>query len=171
MATPYEVLGIAPSSNLPEIHSAYRQRAKALHPDRGGDAEAFKRLALAYEALKVVPTRRATAGPALMVWLNVGGALTYAFVAAVCFVGGDRPEGYNGWLVGFGWISALLAWRAFADRKQRPKNPIRSLIEAISIISMSAVLLGMRLAAMMALLFGVLGLLSLAEWLIKTSGH
>lgn len=52
----YETLGIARGANADEIKKAYRQKAKALHPDRNSDnptAEAqFKEANEAYEVLK-----------------------------------------------------------------------------------------------------------------------
>lgn len=52
----YDVLGISKGANADEIKKAYRQKAKALHPDRNADnpnAEAeFKEANEAYEVLK-----------------------------------------------------------------------------------------------------------------------
>jgi len=47
----YRVLGISWNASQEEIHSAYRERAKILHPDCGGSVEAFRELATAYEVL------------------------------------------------------------------------------------------------------------------------
>jgi hypothetical protein len=45
-------LGVATDADEAEIKSAYRERAKELHPDRtDGDEEAFKRVTEAYEQL------------------------------------------------------------------------------------------------------------------------
>jgi len=49
----YETLGLDPSADQEAIRSAYRDRAKRLHPDtESGDESAFKRLNEAYEVLK-----------------------------------------------------------------------------------------------------------------------
>lgn len=52
---PYSVLGVSRSASDGEIKKAYRQKAKALHPDQHpGDkvkAEAFKKVSAAYEIL------------------------------------------------------------------------------------------------------------------------
>lgn len=53
----YEVLGVDVRSTLTTIKKAYREKAKGAHPDRGGDAEAFHRLTLAYNVLSD-PKRR-----------------------------------------------------------------------------------------------------------------
>jgi curved DNA-binding protein len=51
---PYEILGIAPGASLDDIKRAYRERARALHPDKSGtpeSEEAFKVLNAAYRHL------------------------------------------------------------------------------------------------------------------------
>ncbi len=47
----YRVLGLDPGADEDRVKSAYRRRAKELHPDSGGDEEEFKRLNRAYESL------------------------------------------------------------------------------------------------------------------------
>jgi len=46
----WQLLGLEPSATLSEIKRAYRARALATHPDRGGSAEAFRAVHSAYEA-------------------------------------------------------------------------------------------------------------------------
>ncbi|MGH3443573.1 MAG: molecular chaperone DnaJ [Nitriliruptorales bacterium] len=58
MADLYEVLGVDRDAGQDEIKRAYRRRARELHPDAGGDAEAFKEVTRAYEVLSD-PERRA----------------------------------------------------------------------------------------------------------------
>ena len=45
----WEVLGVPTGASVADIKRAYRQRALALHPDRGGDADAFRALTRAYD--------------------------------------------------------------------------------------------------------------------------
>lgn len=53
----YELLGVARDASQDEIRSAYRALAKAMHPDTGGTAGAFRLLREAYETL-TDPERR-----------------------------------------------------------------------------------------------------------------
>lgn len=50
-ASPYEVLGVAPSATDDEIRRAYRVRARRTHPDVGGDAAEFVQVQQAWEIL------------------------------------------------------------------------------------------------------------------------
>lgn len=43
-------LGLSPPATREQVLSAYRQRVKLLHPDRGGDREKFLRLQRHFEA-------------------------------------------------------------------------------------------------------------------------
>lgn len=47
----FQTLGLEPGANQAEIRRAYREKAKTLHPDRGGDEASFKRVTEAYERL------------------------------------------------------------------------------------------------------------------------
>jgi len=51
-----DVLGVSAQATITEIKRAYRQRALVLHPDRGGDADAFRALTRAYD--KLVPRKK-----------------------------------------------------------------------------------------------------------------
>ena len=57
-ADPYTVLGVQRSSSSTELRNAYRKLALKHHPDRGGDAEAFKRVNRAYQILGDERSRR-----------------------------------------------------------------------------------------------------------------
>lgn len=48
----YRVLGVDPDANEDEVRAAYREKVRELHPDQGGDKEAFSRVNEAYERLK-----------------------------------------------------------------------------------------------------------------------
>jgi ferredoxin len=51
VASPYDVLGVDPSSSEAAIRDAYRQRVKEAHPDQGGSTAEFRRVQEAYESL------------------------------------------------------------------------------------------------------------------------
>jgi curved DNA-binding protein CbpA len=50
--THYSILQVRPSATLREIKAAFRRLALETHPDRGGDAAAFARVAEAFEVLR-----------------------------------------------------------------------------------------------------------------------
>lgn len=58
MTNYYAVLGVRPDASFDEIRSAYRQAARQAHPDLDGNAEHFRKLQAAYEALRDPPTRQ-----------------------------------------------------------------------------------------------------------------
>jgi DnaJ-class molecular chaperone len=51
MSNLYETLGLDKTADTDEIRSAYKKLAKEHHPDRGGDAEKFKKIQEAHEVL------------------------------------------------------------------------------------------------------------------------
>jgi len=57
--TAYTVLGVAQTATADEIAAAYRAKAKEHHPDRGGDAATFRRVALAWSKLRSTEERAA----------------------------------------------------------------------------------------------------------------
>jgi molecular chaperone DnaJ len=50
-ATPYEVLGVAPSVSGDELRRAYRRRLRETHPDTGGSSARFHAVQAAWEVL------------------------------------------------------------------------------------------------------------------------
>ncbi|MFB6301435.1 MAG: J domain-containing protein [Haloferacaceae archaeon] len=48
VATAFAELGLSPDADAEEIRAAYRERVKDVHPDQGGDREAFERVREAY---------------------------------------------------------------------------------------------------------------------------
>lgn len=48
----YDALDVERGASQESIKSAYREKVKEVHPDSGGDEEAFKRVNRAYEALR-----------------------------------------------------------------------------------------------------------------------
>ncbi|MDF1587342.1 J domain-containing protein [Marinimicrococcus flavescens] len=64
----YHSLGVSRTATADEIRTAFRDRAKRYHPDRGGsaaDAERFQRLREAYEVLRNPERRREYDGEAI----------------------------------------------------------------------------------------------------------
>jgi DnaJ-class molecular chaperone len=49
---PFEELGVSPDASQDEVKRAYRERARRVHPDRGGSNEQMARLNLAYEVIR-----------------------------------------------------------------------------------------------------------------------
>ena len=58
MSDDHRLLGVRPGASLEEIRRAWRERAKVLHPDVGGDAREFKRVRAAYERLISAPRKQ-----------------------------------------------------------------------------------------------------------------
>jgi molecular chaperone DnaJ len=53
----YEILGVRQDADQETIKRAYRQKARQLHPDAGGNEDGFKELTTAYEVLRNPETR------------------------------------------------------------------------------------------------------------------
>lgn len=52
---PYVILHLRPDAPPAIVKAVWREMAKSLHPDRGGDPEQFKRVQAAYE--KIISTK------------------------------------------------------------------------------------------------------------------
>ena len=68
---PYKILGLSRSFNLSQLKKAYLKAAMKAHPDRGGSAQAFQQVSIAYTVLQnklkeqeILTLRRAEAGSA-----------------------------------------------------------------------------------------------------------
>ncbi len=58
MICPFAALGLQPSATSDEVKQAFRNKARLLHPDLGGDADQFDQLRASYnEALHVALNR------------------------------------------------------------------------------------------------------------------
>ncbi len=55
---PYDILGLNRSASAPAIKSAYRLKVQSVHPDRGGDPEAFILVVRAFGLLSDPDARR-----------------------------------------------------------------------------------------------------------------
>jgi|GEM_PF-2292176 len=51
LAHEYTLLGVQPGATKRDIKNAYRRQARKLHPDKGGDAQAFQQMHDAYRRL------------------------------------------------------------------------------------------------------------------------
>ena len=56
--TLYDLLGVGPEATDKQIRAAYRRKAKAAHPDAGGDPAAIERLKFAHDLLLDEERRR-----------------------------------------------------------------------------------------------------------------
>ncbi len=61
---PWVVLGVTEDAPYPEIHSAFRRKAKQTHPDGGGDAGEFETVVRAFAVVRrALPPRPRPARP------------------------------------------------------------------------------------------------------------
>ena len=58
MATHYEILGVSKNASTDNINKAFRKLALKHHPNKGGNAEEFKRLSDAHDILEDPELRR-----------------------------------------------------------------------------------------------------------------
>ena len=50
--TPFEILGITAEATPQDVRTAFREKAKTMHPDHGGDPLAFHELRIAFDEAK-----------------------------------------------------------------------------------------------------------------------
>ena len=56
--SPQGILGVSDQSTWAEIKKAYRTKAMKNHPDKGGSAEAFRKIQGAYEVLEYIHKKK-----------------------------------------------------------------------------------------------------------------
>lgn len=54
----YEILGLEKTASAEEVKEAYRRAVKAVHPDKGGNADAFREVQTAFTVLSDADSRR-----------------------------------------------------------------------------------------------------------------
>lgn len=112
--SPYERLGVPVDASDDDIRRAFRLRAKAEHPDAGGDPEAFRLLREAYETL-CDPLRRRD-------WDE----LHHVRDGWAGRHGGDEPDGWEGRHGGFTGDVEFPAWlRPLTDAPWEEAHPPR----------------------------------------------
>lgn len=88
----YSLLGVSKNASEDELKRAFRKKAHALHPDKGGDTEKFKKINEAYQVLSDKEKRRQydTFGSA-----GVGNGAGSGGGFSGGFPGGFQPGGYG----------------------------------------------------------------------------
>ena len=177
--TYYEVLGVPRDADAAEISKAYRQHAKALHPDMpGGNADDFKRLNEAHEILGD-PYKRGLydlqtkledqiAEPASSTgtWINILASLAIGALGILFWMWGDQPgDAYNGYYVSLGWVAVLYAVGLFVDRHQKLSDPLTTAKRVFARLLYIAIGLLIGLSLMSAAYVVLAGLFALACWL------
>lgn len=188
MATHYEVLGVKEDATRREINAAYRRLVKQHHPDKGGDPAKFQRVTQAYNALKSLPEREAydfehKFGNFLDETANKRTILqrlsaflrerAFAMLSALSFLLGvlliDAGDGvnerYNPVLLAAGCVSILLCVGFFANRGQVYEGLGAALLRAVFSILFFLFDVMMRLYVILALMFSVVVLVALLNWL------
>jgi DnaJ-class molecular chaperone len=113
MSDYYEILGVSKTASQEEIKQAYRKLAKIHHPDKGGDAETFKKIQTANETLSDEQKRAEYDNPMF------GGGMPGGFPSG--FPGGF-PSGFpGGFPQNMGGGGSPFDF-IFGNRQQRNKN-------------------------------------------------
>ena len=109
----YQLLGLDADATSDQIRRAYRARAKAAHPDAGGDPAAFRQLLVAYETLIRADRRR-----------DYDDRLGIRVVPRGVPDGGQRDAGYEGRRGDFSGEVSFPAWMSgITDEQWIPAPP------------------------------------------------
>jgi curved DNA-binding protein CbpA len=194
MTTHYEVLGVKEDASDREINAAYRRLAKKHHPDRGGDPAFFQRVNDAYTILRSKAEREAydfehkfenfldaASGRRSLRQriVNFFGGHAFLALSIGCFAlgvflldaGDGIQEDFNKGLVFLGSLSVLLSVGFFANRKSDFAGAVDAIFRAVASILFFLFDVAMRVYLIFAVVFGVVVLLALINWLKKTYLH
>lgn len=194
MATHYEVLGVKEDASTREINAAYRRLAKKYHPDKGGDPDKFQQVTEAYNILKSRPERDAydfehrfenfldeAAGRRTLLQrlADLLHRHAFAFLSGLSFLLGvfliDAGDGinepFNPFLLAAGGASILLCVGFFANRGQPYQGFVEALLRAVFSILFFLFDVVMRVYVILVLIFSVVVLVALLNWLKKNYLH
>jgi hypothetical protein len=194
MATHYEVLGVSENASKREINAAYRRLAKKHHPDKGGDVETFQKVTDAYNVLKSGSEREAydfehkfesyldaTSGRGSFKQRLAAFFRGHAFLAlSVLFfvfgiflldAGDGIQEDFNKGLVAAGCVSVLLSVGFFANRGRDFIGVTEAVVRSVFSILFFLFDVAMRVYLICAIVFSVVALLALLNWLKRTYLH
>jgi hypothetical protein len=195
MQTRFEILGVRDDASRREINAAYRKLAKKYHPDvDGGDSVRFQEITEAYNALTVRPARSPVEAkrpprpvvpePASAFGLRQWFAALlrrqafYALAASAFVLGlllldwGDGiHEDFTPGLLLAGSVSILLSVGLFANRRRDYVDLADALERAIVSIGRFLFDMLVRVYLLAVLIFSVVALLALMNWLKKHYLH
>lgn len=126
MSDYYEILGVSKTATQDEIKQAYRKLAKIHHPDKGGDAETFKKIQTAHETLSDEQKRAEYDNPAPKGFPFAGG-MPGGMPGGFPFAGG-MPGGMPDIFMGGGGGGSPFDF-LFGNRQQKRKNNTTHIIK------------------------------------------
>lgn len=195
MPTHSEILGVRDDASRREINAAYRKLAKKYHPDvEGGDNARFQQITDAYNALTEKPARGAVeprksprpvapepapdVGPrqwiAAFLRRRAFAALSvFAFVIGLFLLdwGDGIHEDFTPGLLLVGSAAILLSVGFFANRRRDYVDVADAVERAIISIARFLFDLLARVYLMMVLVFSVVALLALINWIKRHFLH
>ena len=131
MSDYYEILGVPKTATQDEIKQAYRKLAKVHHPDKGGDAETFKKIQTAHETLSDEQKRAEYDNPMPKGFPFAGGGMPGGFPFTAGMPGGmhggmhgGMPDIFTGGGGGGSPFDFL-----FGNRQQKRKNNTNHVIK------------------------------------------